>query len=208
MTSKPCTLPQSAAQTAGRVLVVDDHAQARESMADVLRQAGHQVECLASAVEALEDAGARKLRRDDHRSANAGHDRPGIVAPSRAASARGPDGDGHGPRLGCVGRRRHAARGVRLHRKAIGRGPARTTRRPRDSAWPHAGPPPGFGSDRQRWPAGDDRLQPVDASPADAHRPGGAHGGNRADHRRERHRQGTRRPGRACRQSAAAALRW
>ena len=53
MTSKPCTLPQSAAQTAGRVLVVDDHAQARESIADVLRQTGHQVECLASAVEAL-----------------------------------------------------------------------------------------------------------------------------------------------------------
>ena len=27
----------------GRVMVVDDHRQARESMADVLRQAGHQV---------------------------------------------------------------------------------------------------------------------------------------------------------------------
>jgi DNA-binding NtrC family response regulator len=53
MTSKPCTPPQSAAQTAGRVLVVDDHAQARESIADVLRQTGHQVECLASAAEAL-----------------------------------------------------------------------------------------------------------------------------------------------------------
>ncbi|MGH7193570.1 MAG: sigma-54-dependent transcriptional regulator, partial [Candidatus Saccharimonadales bacterium] len=37
----------------GRVLVVDDHRQARESMADVLRQAGHQVECVSSAVEAL-----------------------------------------------------------------------------------------------------------------------------------------------------------
>lgn len=39
--------------TLGRVLVVDDHRQARESMADVLRRAGHQVETLASAVEAL-----------------------------------------------------------------------------------------------------------------------------------------------------------
>ncbi|HJT31732.1 MAG TPA: sigma-54 dependent transcriptional regulator [Pirellulales bacterium] len=37
----------------GRVLVVDDHRQARESMADVLRQAGHQVECVSSAIEAL-----------------------------------------------------------------------------------------------------------------------------------------------------------
>ncbi|HEX7450168.1 MAG TPA: sigma-54 dependent transcriptional regulator [Pirellulales bacterium] len=37
----------------GRVLVVDDHRQARESMADILRQAGHQVECVSSAIEAL-----------------------------------------------------------------------------------------------------------------------------------------------------------
>ena len=36
-----------------RVLVIDDHLQARESMADVLRRAGHQVETLASAIEAL-----------------------------------------------------------------------------------------------------------------------------------------------------------
>lgn len=37
----------------GRVLVVDDHAAARESMAEVLRQAGHEVEACASAAEAL-----------------------------------------------------------------------------------------------------------------------------------------------------------
>ena len=30
-------------RAAGRVLVVDDHRQARESMADVLRQSGHEV---------------------------------------------------------------------------------------------------------------------------------------------------------------------
>ena len=41
------------AQGSGRVLVVDDHRQARESMADVLRHAGHQVECCSSAAEAL-----------------------------------------------------------------------------------------------------------------------------------------------------------
>ena len=37
----------------GRVLVVDDFRQARESIADVLRSAGHQVECVASGSEAL-----------------------------------------------------------------------------------------------------------------------------------------------------------
>ena len=37
----------------GRVLVVDDHAQARASISDVLFQLGHQVECAGSAVEAL-----------------------------------------------------------------------------------------------------------------------------------------------------------
>ena len=36
----------------GRVLVVDDHRQARESMVDILRHAGHHVESLSSAVEA------------------------------------------------------------------------------------------------------------------------------------------------------------
>ncbi len=38
----------------GRVLVVDDHARARESMADVLRHAGHRVECCSCAAEALQ----------------------------------------------------------------------------------------------------------------------------------------------------------
>ena len=35
------------------VLVVDDHHRARESMADILRCAGHKVRCSASGVEAL-----------------------------------------------------------------------------------------------------------------------------------------------------------
>jgi DNA-binding NtrC family response regulator len=38
----------------GRVLVVDDHRQARESIADVLRRAGHQVACCSCAAEALQ----------------------------------------------------------------------------------------------------------------------------------------------------------
>jgi len=42
------------ATDAGRVLVVDDHLQARESMADVLRRSGHEVDCCSSAAEALQ----------------------------------------------------------------------------------------------------------------------------------------------------------
>ncbi len=38
----------------GRVLVVDDHPQARESIADALRQSGNRVECCGSAPEALQ----------------------------------------------------------------------------------------------------------------------------------------------------------
>jgi len=38
----------------GRVMVVDDHRQARESMADALRSAGHEVVCCSSAPEALQ----------------------------------------------------------------------------------------------------------------------------------------------------------
>jgi len=41
------------APTTGRVLIVDDHQQARHSIAEVLRQAGHHVDSLASALEAL-----------------------------------------------------------------------------------------------------------------------------------------------------------
>src|SRR5579864_3891542 len=55
MTAKPkvSLLTVLAAELNGRVLVVDDHRQARESMSDVLRQAGHQVQCVSSAMEAL-----------------------------------------------------------------------------------------------------------------------------------------------------------
>ena len=41
------------AELTGRVLVVDDNARARQSMADVLRAAGHELTACASAVEAL-----------------------------------------------------------------------------------------------------------------------------------------------------------
>ena len=45
---------RDAACDPGRVLVVDDHAQARQSMADILRRAGHRVDCCSSAAEALQ----------------------------------------------------------------------------------------------------------------------------------------------------------
>jgi DNA-binding NtrC family response regulator len=46
--------PAKAAPASGRVLVVDDHRDARESMADILRRAGHAVDCCSSAAEALQ----------------------------------------------------------------------------------------------------------------------------------------------------------
>jgi DNA-binding NtrC family response regulator len=53
MSTKQIEFAAVSAPIAGRVLVVDDHLHARQSIADVLRHAGHQVECLASAVEGL-----------------------------------------------------------------------------------------------------------------------------------------------------------
>ncbi len=48
----PAAVPRE--NVAGAVLVVDDHRPARESMADILRRAGHQVHCCSSAAEALQ----------------------------------------------------------------------------------------------------------------------------------------------------------
>jgi DNA-binding NtrC family response regulator len=45
----------------GRVLVVDDHRQARESMTEVLRAAGYDVQCSASAFEALKLLGRERI---------------------------------------------------------------------------------------------------------------------------------------------------
>jgi DNA-binding NtrC family response regulator len=47
--------PPAASETrSGRVLIVDDHRDARESMADVLRQSGYRAVCCSSAREALQ----------------------------------------------------------------------------------------------------------------------------------------------------------
>ena len=45
--------PSPGTAVSGRVLVVDDHARARESMTDILRHLGHDVDVCTSAVEAL-----------------------------------------------------------------------------------------------------------------------------------------------------------
>ena len=47
----------------GRILVVDDHRDARQSMAAVLRQAGHHVDCRSSAIEALRIVSRDEVRR-------------------------------------------------------------------------------------------------------------------------------------------------
>jgi DNA-binding NtrC family response regulator len=50
----PPTLTQrKTAKDRGRILIVDDHRESRASMTEILREAGHRVEALASAVEAL-----------------------------------------------------------------------------------------------------------------------------------------------------------
>jgi DNA-binding NtrC family response regulator len=51
MSAKPKTM---LAAPGGRVLVVDDHTPARESMVDILRQAGHKTDGVSSAVQALQ----------------------------------------------------------------------------------------------------------------------------------------------------------
>lgn len=57
---RTCEPAAEGVAASGRVLIVDDHARARDSMADVLRQAGHVVASCASAIEAL-----RVLETDD-----------------------------------------------------------------------------------------------------------------------------------------------
>jgi DNA-binding NtrC family response regulator len=56
LTQKPRRSEPPRATTAhsrGRILIVDDHADARRSMGDILTHAGHRVECVSSAAEAL-----------------------------------------------------------------------------------------------------------------------------------------------------------
>ena len=68
------------------VLVVDDHASAREAVADVLRQAGYEVATCASATEALARLAKQQFERRRDRPADAGHERPGIHPRDRTST--------------------------------------------------------------------------------------------------------------------------
>ena len=79
--------------TTGRVLVVDDHARARESMADVLRHAGYQVQCCTCAAEALQllEAGSREQGA-----------RRGTRGEGLGASSSAPDPQSLAPLFDCI----------------------------------------------------------------------------------------------------------
>ncbi len=108
-----------------------------------------------------------------------------------------------------IGRRGHAARGLRLHRKTFRRRRARAAGRAGDPPRP-AGARPGRRMLRRavRPTAGDDRLQARPCRPCGRRSPSRPHAGNRADHRRERHRQGAGGPGHPRRQPPPPAARW
>ena len=63
MSAKPraACLPSKTATVQGRILIVDDHRSARESMADILRHAGYGVDTLSSAVEAIQYLGDKSV---------------------------------------------------------------------------------------------------------------------------------------------------
>ena len=116
------------------MLVVDDHAAARESVIDVLRQAGYAVEGLASAVEALP-----LLERKAFDVVITDLQMPGIdglefIRQIVAAAAADAGDHDHGPRDDRFGGRGDAVRGVRLPGKAVRRRTAGAAGRPGDGA--------------------------------------------------------------------------
>ncbi len=193
---------------AGRVLVVDDHRQARESMADVLRQAGHRVACCSSASEALQ-----VIQQESYDCIITDLKMPGmnglefiVQLEQRRYGAQVVMVTAHATVNSAVEAMRHGAFDYiekpfdvdqieRLVAQAIRHG--RLLQQP-------AGPPRSVAGRT----AGHDRLEPVDAGPAGPHCPGRPHPGNRPHHRRKRHRQGTGCPGGPRRQRAGRRRRW
>ena len=151
-----CCSPHSA----GRVLVVDDHRQARESMTEVLRAAGYEALGSASAFEAL-----RILEREKCDCIVTDLKMPGmdgiefmIQIEQRRLDAQVVMVTAHASVATAVEAMRH--RRLRLHRKTIQRRSARAARRPgaaarRNGAAGRAAAGAGQGSG----PAGNDRPQ-------------------------------------------------
>ena len=162
------------------------------------RQAGHHVDCCSSAAEALQLLDREELRLHRDRPEDAGHER-------RRSSSSSSSSGGCGAQVVMVTAHASVATAV----EAMRHGAFDYIEKPFDvdqleqlvgQAIRHGRlvRPDAAGGERRagrRPTAGDDRLQPGHAGPARADRPGRAHARNRADHRRERHGQGTGRPG-------------
>ena len=183
-------------QLVGRVLIVDDHARARQSMGDILSCAGHQVACCASAVEAL-----RQLEQTAFDVIITDLQMPGMngLELIKALQQRGEEAQivmvtAHASVSSAVEAMRHGAFDYiekpfnadqieQLVCRALRRGGAAASR----------STVPADGDCRGR----DDRLQPRHADAATQDTASGTDGRDRADHRRKRCGQGTRRARRA-----------
>ena len=180
-----------------RVLIVDNDATHAETVAESLQRVGYDCAVATSRHARRPAHRAGIVRRRHHRSENGGSRRPGSLGPHQAGVARGGSDSGHRPRHDPLGRGRDAARGVQLSAKAAGSGPSAGDRRKGVGGRAAAA-----GQRRTESPArrkirlrGGDRLQPADER---GHRPAEADRSDRrqrADPRRNRHRQGTGRPG-------------
>ena len=154
------------------MLVVDDHARARESMADMLRHAGHKCSAALRRRGPGTCCNDGKLRLRDHRSANAGHEGAGIHPRSCEQRPHGAQilmVTAHATVASAVEAMRHGAFDYiekpfdadqleQLVARALEHGRLLDQRSPVRSCRPAAD--------------GDDRLEPADAVAADADRPG------------------------------------
>ena len=154
-------------------------------------------DAVSSATEALRTLERRTVRLRDHRPADARHGRPGVHRPDSSVAGIGAQVvmvTAHASVASAVEAMRHGAFDYiekpfdadQLERSGVAGHPPRPAgRRPERRS-----------SGRRRASAGgDDRLQRRRCRRCGTDRPGRPHVGNRADHRRERDRQGTGGPG-------------
>ena len=174
------------------VLIVDDEAGVRSALSGVLRDEGYDVEAVPSGEACLTIVGRQAGRCHPARRVAAGHRRvDDAVAAARAPRRRG-SRDHLRARQRRVRRARDQDGRVRFRRKAaLARqdDPRRAQRAAPASA--RNGEP--RAARARRSPPRDGRREPRDPSAARADRDGRADQRPRADLRRERHRQGTRR---------------